>query len=65
MNDNWKDLSTYQCVTCRFYVSKEDNIGRCRRHAPKLEGFPAVYPSDWCGDHKLATDFRTRIKKAE
>lgn len=28
-------------------------LGRCRRHAPVMSGFPAVFPTDWCGDHKL------------
>jgi len=28
-------------------------LGRCRKHAPTLDGYPAVMPSDWCGDHKL------------
>lgn len=28
--------------------------GRCRRHAPTTVGFPVVFESDWCGDHKLA-----------
>jgi hypothetical protein len=28
-------------------------FGRCRRHAPTMSGFPAVYGTDWCGDHKL------------
>ncbi len=28
-------------------------IGRCRRHAPTMAGFPVVFESDWCGDHKL------------
>jgi len=28
-------------------------LGRCRRHAPTMNGYPAVYESDWCGDHKL------------
>ena len=51
--DNWRDLSTYNCKTCRFYVPKDDKVGRCRRHAPTMGGFPVVYPSDWCGDHKL------------
>lgn len=27
--------------------------GRCRRHAPTMGGFPVVYNSDFCGDHKL------------
>ncbi len=28
-------------------------LGRCRRHAPTMNGFPAVFQLDWCGDHKL------------
>jgi hypothetical protein len=28
-------------------------LGRCRRHAPTMNGFPAVWTDDWCGDHKL------------
>lgn len=28
-------------------------LGRCRRHAPSMSGFPAVFEADWCGDHKL------------
>ncbi|MCL6563387.1 MAG: hypothetical protein K6U87_10300 [Firmicutes bacterium] len=51
--DRWADLSTYACRTCRFFVPKTEHLGRCRRHAPTLEGWPVVYPDDWCGDHKL------------
>ena len=29
------------------------SLGRCRRHAPTMNGFPAVFDADWCGDHKL------------
>lgn len=29
------------------------SIGRCRRHAPTMNGYPVVYVNDWCGDHKL------------
>ena len=28
-------------------------IGRCRRHAPVISGFPVVFEDDWCGDHRL------------
>ena len=28
-------------------------FGRCRRHAPTLSGWPAMFGTDWCGDHKL------------
>ena len=29
------------------------NMGRCRRHAPTMNGYPVVFVNDWCGDHKL------------
>jgi len=41
------------CKTCFYYVQKTADIGRCRRHAPTMKGFPVVFPNDWCGDHKL------------
>lgn len=59
--DNWKLRSIgMRCTTCMFFVEKlttaiqaEDNlIGRCRRRAPTVNGFPVVYSSDWCGEHK-------------
>ena len=28
-------------------------VGRCRRHAPTMNGYPVVFNNDWCGDHKL------------
>jgi len=28
-------------------------LGRCRRHAPTMSGYPVVFEHDWCGDHKL------------
>ena len=61
--DNWKHRSAgMKCATCMWFVPKfsncpralgEDHLGRCRRHAPTMSGFPAVFESDWCGDHKL------------
>jgi len=46
-----------------WFVLKETNditlkdtnkiLGRCRRHAPTMNGYPAVFNTDWCGDHKL------------
>jgi len=55
-----------KCKTCQFFVLKLDDteitsnllntdnhIGRCRRHAPTLIGYPVVFREDWCGDHKL------------
>lgn len=55
--DNWANrVFGMVCGTCMFFVLKpndEKDVGRCRRHAPTLGGWPVVFPSDWCGDHKL------------
>ena len=53
--DNWETHGkTHTCAFCIYYVLKlEGTKGRCRKHAPTMAGFPAVFPSDWCGDHKL------------
>lgn len=34
-------------------TTSSKGVGRCRRRAPTLNGWPVVYSSDWCGDHKL------------
>ncbi len=60
-NDPWLHRSAgMRCRTCMFYVpkvgseyDKHPEIGRCRRHAPTMGGYPAVFPTDWCGDHKV------------
>ncbi len=57
------------CSTCMWYIRKktdaevmteidaprppDSTIGRCRRHAPTMSGYPVVFETDWCGDHKL------------
>lgn len=51
------------CRTCIYFVRKEASVavpldprgstGRCRRHAPTMNGYPVVFQTDWCGDHKL------------
>lgn len=63
--DNWKHRAKGMiCGPCRFFVeSKADNpmrgeegeplFGRCRRHAPTMSGWPVMFGTDWCGDHKL------------
>lgn len=59
--DNWVHRSVgMRCRTCIYFVPKEapdvgrdKTLGRCRRHAPTLSGWPAVFDNDWCGDHKL------------
>jgi len=55
-NDPWIHRSAnMKCSTCMWFVLKAPttNFGRCRRHAPTMNGFPAVFVHDWCGDHKL------------
>lgn len=48
-DDNWSDRKSGMiCETCMFYTP-----GRCRKRAPTLNGWPAVWADDWCGDHKL------------
>lgn len=52
--DPWKHRSKgMRCATCMWWVEKAGNVGRCRRHAPTMNGYPAVFGNDWCGDHKL------------
>ena len=65
--DQWKHRSKgMKCGTCIWFVKKEGDpqilqkdedtrgqIGRCRRHAPTMNGFPVVFEADWCGDHRL------------
>ena len=59
MKDLWKHRSSkMSCQTCMWYVAKENEsgvsvLGRCRKHCPTMDGFPAVFPADWCGNHKL------------
>ncbi len=63
MSDPWKHRSTGMlCSTCMWFVEKVSDrevnadakpLGRCRRHAPSMAGYPACFGDDWCGDHKL------------
>lgn len=52
-NDLWAGRDIHmRCETCMHYANM-----RCRRHAPTMQGYPAVYPHDWCGDHKLSKEY--------
>ena len=59
--DPWIHRSSrMSCVTCMWYCPKapsagatSSSLGRCRKHAPSMSGYPVVFPIDWCGDHKL------------
>lgn len=52
-----------KCKTCIWFVPKVAgnplvsnsvyHLGRCRRHAPSMVGYPVVYVNDWCGDHRI------------
>jgi hypothetical protein len=53
-------LVTDNCETCMYYVQRQSltqPVGRCRRNAPTMEGFPIVCPADWCGEHTLDPEF--------
>lgn len=63
--DPWVNRSNgLKCKTCIWFVPKKPtegrimhphsyDIGRCRRHAPTMGGYPVVFVNDWCGDHRL------------
>ena len=62
LEDPWVHRSArMHCRTCMYCVPKRAAIpgvlpvlGRCRRHAPTMSGFPVVFLElDFCGDHKL------------
>lgn len=63
-HDPWKHRAKgMRCASCMWFVRKEPTgpathegqhvIGRCRRHAPSMNGYPVVYETDWCGDHRV------------
>lgn len=53
-DDPWAHRSAgMRCRSCMWFIEKSSAIGRCRRHAPVMSGFPVVYPTDWCGDHRV------------
>ena len=60
-NDKWVHRSSnMKCSTCmwssikvKLHDEESPEIGRCRRHAPTMNGYPVVFLEDWCGDHKI------------
>lgn len=62
-NDPWVHRAEgMKCRSCIWFVSKEKLgvmkpealiVGRCRKHAPTMGGYPVVYQTDWCGDHRI------------
>lgn len=70
--DNWEHRSkTMRCKTCMWHVLKnpgfksptKGRIGRCRKNAPTLGGWPVTWEMDWCGDHKLDSEKLQKLKK--
>lgn len=64
INDPWiHRSSSMRCSSCIWFVHKlkapiphpgdSKEVGRCRRHAPTMNGYPVVFLSDWCGDHRI------------
>jgi len=61
--DRWAHRSAGMlCQTCMYYVKKVEDtgprlgsveVGRCRRHAPTINGWPVMFKEDWCGDHRI------------
>ena len=58
--DPWADRAKgMRCSCCMWFVVKSTGdyrgaLGRCRRRSPTMSGFPVVFGTDWCGDHKLS-----------
>lgn len=58
------------CATCKYFDAghpevSEDGVGECVRYPPKIVVqteftywgmFPAVVPSDWCGEWRNPND---------
>lgn len=69
MTDKWDRKTNFCCGTCAYYVPKQgdSDIGRCRRNAPTMAGYPVVFEYvDWCGEHKLGSNpskFCSQAKK--
>ncbi len=54
--EDLKDLKPGKVILCKdppVPIKYDCKIGRCRRHAPTLGGWPVLFVTDWCGDHKL------------
>ena len=57
-------MTVYYCETCRYFQEhergafEEHRYGHCHRYAPRpplpWDGeWPAVDPTDWCGEYKV------------
>lgn len=50
-----KELTKFQGrdIDDEGQIAMKNGLGRCRRHAPTMNGYPVCYEDDWCGDHKV------------
>jgi len=52
--DNWDQRSKgMRWKSCMWYFPMIYYIARCRKHAHTRGGWPVMFDTDWCGDHKL------------
>lgn len=72
MTDRWDRKTDFGCASCMFWVPKQEHkvvghptplpsigtiqLGRCRRNAPTMKGYPVVYADGWCGEHKIGSN---------
>lgn len=65
--DKWDRKTNFNCYSCMYCVPKGelkkdqkydiDAIGRCRRNAPTMKGYPVLELfHDWCGEHKIGSN---------
>lgn len=66
VNDNWADRPKGMiCGTCMYWVCKIGIVGRCRRRCPTMNGWPVLFITDWCGDHKLNEETVVQTPRVE
>jgi len=53
--ENWDYRNDFmRCMTCIHSAVKLKNVGRCKRNAPTMDGYPVIFlNTDSCGQHKL------------
>lgn len=63
----WQHRSEHMhCRSCMAYAPKTENVGRCRKNAPTMQGYPVVFPDDdWCMQHKLDETYIEHQKARE
>ena len=65
-DDVWRHrTSGMRCASCMWFVEKSEDgtLGRCRRNAPTMSGYPVVFDTDWCGQHKIDEEKLIALRK--